>query len=166
MTETRAYKGRVGRQSAPPAELDGVSVASQERVTSGVAPVRASAVPHPEPSRGVDSSELRVPRARRDLNIGKTGQRRWKHNAHTARTSSAYRSASLMWRAPCEITDRWNSWSLRRRSSCRCFWLSGAHAWFCGCSCSASCEMLCRSPLWPYARRPQTVPSLSDPCLQ
>jgi hypothetical protein len=26
--------------------------------------------------------------------------------------------------------------------------------------------MLCRSPLLPYARRPQTVPSLSDPCLQ
>jgi hypothetical protein len=64
-----------------PPNWGGVSVASQERVTSGAAPVTASAVPHPELSRGVDSSELRVRRVRRDLNMGKTGQRRWKHNA-------------------------------------------------------------------------------------
>jgi hypothetical protein len=151
MTETRADKGRVGRQSAPPAELGGVSVASQERVTSGVAPVRASAVPHPDLSRGVDSSELRVPRARRDLNIGKTGQRRWKHSAHTrTRSNLEQRVLKCFADVARALRDQrpWNSSSLRRRSSCRCFWLSGAHVWFCGCSCSASCEMLCRSPLW------------------
>lgn len=102
MTETRACKGVSGGTVRLPPNWGGVSVASQERVTSGAAPVRAIAVPHPELRQTVDPTSC----ASRALGVTSTWVRRGSVGGSTtptrARTSSAYRSASLMWRAPCE----------------------------------------------------------------